>query len=152
MLRARPLFDLASYLGLFASALLAATIVPMQSEAILVALLIAGDLPPWALIAVATFGNVGGSVINWWLGLYLQRSVTVKDHRWFTVTPARLAEAIAWYQRYGRWSLLLSWLPIIGDPLTLAAGFLREPLPRFVLIVLIAKLSRYLVVAWLVLR
>jgi membrane protein YqaA with SNARE-associated domain len=152
MLGIRLLLDLASYLGLFASALLAATILPMQSEAVLAALLLAGELPVSALIVVATIGNVGGSVINWWLGLLLQRSLAVKERRWFPVNAKQLDQAIAWYQRYGRWSLLLSWVPFIGDPLTLAAGFLREPLLRFVLIVLIAKLSRYLVVAWLVLR
>ncbi len=56
-------------------------------------------------------------------------------------------KAASWYRRYGRWSLLLSWAPIIGDPLTLAAGLLREPFASFILIVGLAKLGRYLLVA-----
>lgn len=144
------LFDLASYVGLFASAFLAATILPMQSEAVLAALLIAGELPMPALIFVATLGNVAGSVVNWWLGRRLQGAMATKQHRWFPLNAAQLETAVCWYQRYGRWSLLLSWAPVIGDPLTLAAGFLREPLPRFVLIVSFAKMARYLVLAWLV--
>ncbi len=70
----------------------------------------------------------------------------------FQVKPAQLDKAQAWYQRYGKWSLLLSWAPIIGDPLAIAAGMLREPLWIFVVLVGIAKMSRYLVVSALVLR
>ena len=77
-----------------------------------------------------------------------------QDRRWFPVKPAQLARAEAQYRRYGRWSLLLSWAPFIGDPLTVVAGVLREPLPSFLLIVTIAKGGRYLIVialtlAWL---
>lgn len=61
--------------------------------------------------------------------------------------PARLDRAQAWYRRFGRWSLLASWVPIIGDPLTVVAGMLREPLPSFLLLVTIAKAGRYLVLA-----
>ena len=65
------------------------------------------------------------------------------------MSPARLATFVAWYRRYGRWTLLLSWAPIIGDPLTVAAGAMREPFSSFVVLVTLAKLGRYLVVAWL---
>lgn len=58
-----------------------------------------------------------------------------------------LARAERWYRRFGKWSLLLSWVPIIGDPLTVVAGVLREPLPMFVFLVAIAKVGRYVVVA-----
>ena len=61
--------------------------------------------------------------------------------------PEALARMQDWYRRYGRWSLLLSWAPIIGDPLTVAAGVLREPLPTFILFVAIAKTARYLALA-----
>jgi membrane protein YqaA with SNARE-associated domain len=144
------MLDFASYIGLFFSALLAATILPMQSEAVLAALLMAGALPAYALIAVATLGNVGGSVLNWWLGRHLADALVKRPPRVLSVQAHRMEQATAWYQRYGRWSLLLSWAPIIGDALTVAAGYMREPLLRFVVIVLIAKLSRYLVLAWLV--
>jgi len=62
-----------------------------------------------------------------------------------------LQEAENWYQRYGKWSLLLSWLPVIGDPLTVVAGVLKVPFVIFVVLVTIAKLGRYLVLAWLTL-
>jgi len=136
--------DLVSYAGLFLTALVAATILPAQSEAALVALLVAGDQPAWALITVAGVGNVLGSVINWGLGRGLER---LRHHRWFPVTEADLDRAGRWYRRWGKWSLLLSWAPIIGDPLTVAAGVLREPFPVFLILVTIAKVGRYLIVA-----
>jgi membrane protein YqaA with SNARE-associated domain len=140
--------DLAAYAALFASALVAATLLPMQSEAVLVGMLLAGGQPAWVLIAVATAGNVLGSLVNWWLGRFIEH---FRARRWFPVTPARLEQAQGWYRRYGRWSLLLSWAPIIGDPLTMVAGLLREPLPVFLLLVTLAKLGRYLVLAALTL-
>ena len=133
--------DLAALGGLFMAALLAATLLPAQSEAVLVGLLLAG-YAPWLVLAVASFGNVLGSVINWSLGRGIER---LRNKRWFPVSPADLARAERWYRRYGRWSLLLSWMPIIGDPLTVVAGVLREPLPVFLLLVSVAKVGRYLV-------
>ena len=138
------MIDLADLSGLFLSALIAATLFPAQSELVLAGLLIAGKLPAALLIAVATAGNVLGSVINWWLGCYLEH---FKDRRWFPFKPSALERAAGWYHRYGRWSLLLSWMPIIGDPLTLVAGVLREPFRSFIAIVFVAKLGRYLILA-----
>jgi membrane protein YqaA with SNARE-associated domain len=132
------------YGGLFLTAFAAATILPLQSEALLIALLSLGKHSPWLLITVATTGNVLGSVLNWWLGRSIER---YQNQRWFPVSPAQLGSARQRYQRYGQWSLLLSWAPIIGDPLTVAAGLMREPLGRFLVLVLIAKLGRYLVLA-----
>ena len=111
--------------------------------AALVALLLAG-YPPGLLVLVASAGNILGSTVNWWLGRGLLR---FQDRRWFPVPPAALARAQRSYRRWGRWSLLLSWVPFIGDPLTLAAGVLREPFPSFIGIVTLAKLGRYLVLA-----
>lgn len=136
--------DLATYFGLFSAALLASTLLPAQSEMVLAGLLFAGKQPAWVLIAVATVGNVLGSAINWWLGHYVEH---FQNRRWFPIKPSALQKAAGWYHRYGRWSLLLSWAPIIGDPLTLAAGVLREPLHSFLAIVTVAKLVRYLVLA-----
>ncbi|MCW5687652.1 MAG: DedA family protein [Pseudolabrys sp.] len=134
----------AVYSGLFFTALDAATILPAQSEALLAGLLLTGDYSMWALIAVASAGNVLGSVINWLLGRGIER---FRDRRWFPVKPGALTRAERWYHRYGRWSLLLSWAPFIGDPLTVVAGVLREPLPVFLALVTIAKVGRYLVLA-----
>lgn len=109
----------------------------------LVALQLAGRAP-WLLVLVAGVGNVLGSVVNWWLGTRIER---FRDRRWFPVSPARLERARGWYLRRGRWTLLLSWLPVVGDPLTLVAGVLRERLPVFLLLVAIAKFGRYIVLA-----
>lgn len=136
-----------TYGGLFAVSLIAATLFPLQSEAVLAGLLIAGREPAWALIAVASVGNVAGATINWALGRGIEH---FRDRSWFPVKPAALARGERWYARYGRWSLLLSWAPVIGDPLTMIAGVLREPLPTFLAIVTFAKVARYLVIAWLV--
>ena len=130
--------------GLFLTALVAATLLPAQSELLLGTLLVQSGEPAWALITVATLGNSAGSAVNWWLGRYLTR---FQDRRWFPFSPESLRKAEGWYHRYGRWTLLCSWMPVIGDPLTLVAGTLHEPLPSFLLLVVLAKLGRYLVVA-----
>lgn len=137
-----------SYLGLTVSALIAATLLPMQSEAALVALLALEPRAVYSLVLAASLGNVLGSQINWWLGGQLHRW---QSRRWFPVTPIQLARAQQWYQRYGRWSLLLSWMPVVGDPLTLIAGVLREPFWRFTLLVSIAKIGRYAILAYVTL-
>ncbi len=136
--------DALELLGLFAVAVGAASLLPMASEPVLVGLLLLGGQPVWLLVAVASLGNTLGSVLNWALGLQLLRW---QDRRWFPVKPAALERASGWYRRWGHWSLLLSWAPIIGDPLTLAAGVMREPFWRFVLLVAIAKTGRYVVLA-----
>lgn len=132
--------DLAAYAGLFGAALAAATILPAQSEAVLVGLLLTDAYSPVLLLAVASFGNTAGSVVNWLLGRSVER---YRDRRWFPVDSTSLARAQGWYRRYGRWSLLLSWLPLVGDPLTVVAGVMREPFPVFLLLVALAKTGRY---------
>lgn len=136
--------SLLTYSGLFAVALGAASILPMQSEPVLVALLLLSEQPIWALVAVASLGNTLGSCVNWLLGRAVER---FRDRRWFPVAPDKLARAEGWYARWGRWSLLMSWAPIIGDPLTIVAGFLREPLRFFIPVVTAAKAARYIAVA-----
>lgn len=136
------------YFGLFLAAFGAATLLPLQSEALLAGLLLNGRWSVPGLWLVATLGNVLGSLVNWWLGRRLEH---YKDRRWFPVGPRHLQRARVHYQRYGHWSLLLSWLPLIGDPLTLMAGVMGEPLKRFLLLVSLAKGVRYAVLAWLTL-
>lgn len=143
-LTAEVLADIAAFVGLFLTAFAAATILPLQSEAVLAGLLLAGAQSPVALILIATIGNVLGSVVNWLLGRGIDR---FRDRKWFPASPAALDRASACYRRYGKWSLLLSWVPVIGDPLTVVAGVLREPLLSFLAIVTVAKAGRYLVLA-----
>lgn len=142
------MIDIAVYAGLFASAFVAATVLPMQSEALLAGLLFA-DYHPALLVLVASAGNVLGSVVNWLMGRGIER---FRDHRWFPADRKSLERAQDWYGRYGRWSLLLSWMPIIGDPLTVVAGIMRERLFVFLLLVTIAKAGRYLALAAIVLN
>ncbi|WP_137889209.1 YqaA family protein [Pseudomonas sp. 2FE] len=135
---------LSGYLGLFLAAFGAATLLPLQSEAVLAGLLLSDAYPVWALLAVAIVGNVLGSVVNWLLGYYIEH---FRHKRWFPVSESQLERAQHWYHRYGRWSLLLSWVPIIGDPLTLVAGVMRESIWSFVLLVTVAKSARYFALA-----
>ncbi len=132
--------ELAVYAGLFILAFGAATLLPLQSEAVLAGLLLEGSHAPALLVLSATAGNVLGSVTNWLLGRGIER---YQQRRWFPVSPDQLARAQRLYQRYGQASLLLSWLPVIGDPLTLLAGVMREPFGRFLLLVSLAKAGRY---------
>ncbi|KAA6178935.1 YqaA family protein, partial [Pseudomonas veronii] len=137
---------LVGYLGLFVAAFGAATLLPLQSEAVLVGLLLSGQYSLWWLLGIATLGNVLGSLVNWLLGRWVDH---FKARRWFPVSARQLDKARGHYARWGHWTLLLSWVPIIGDPLTLVAGVMREPLWRFLLMVSIAKTARYGLVAYL---
>ena len=134
------MFEMTSYLGLFAVAFGAVTLLPLQSEAVLVGMLFSGHYAPISLLFIATAGNVLGSAVNWCLGRSIEQ---FKHRRWFPVSERHLDRAQTTYQRYGRWTLLLSWLPIVGDPITLVAGVMREPFWSFLIIVTLAKGLRY---------
>jgi len=138
------LTGLSAYAALFLAAFVAATLLPAQSESVLAGLLVAGGHSPVLLVLVAGVGNVLGSLVNYVLG---RAALRFRDRRWFPAGPAALARASRWYGRYGRWSLLLSWAPLIGDPLTVAAGIMREPLWSFLLLVATAKFARYALLA-----
>ena len=105
------------------------------------------DYNPGWLLLVASAGNTLGSVFNWLLGRFCLRW---RDRPWFPAGPERLAAATVWFNRYGVWSLLLSWMPVVGDPITLVAGVLKVGFWRFLVLVAIAKTVRYLVVLELV--
>lgn len=134
------------YLSLFTSAFAAATILPAQSEALLAYQVSISPDAVVQLIAVATLGNVLGATFNWCLGRLTEN---LRAKKWFPVNEKQLQKAERFYGRYGRYSLLLSWVPIIGDPITIVAGILREPLLSFVLLVTIAKCARYVFVVGL---
>ncbi len=128
-------------IGLGVTAFLSATLLPGSSEAALAASLTLGQASAASAIAVATLGNVAGSCLNWALGRFASHW---RDHPRFPVSPEQIARAELFYRRWGVWSLLLSWVPVIGDPLTVVAGFLRTPMLLFLPLVTIGKLARYL--------
>jgi len=134
------------YLGLFLSSFLAATILPLSSEVVLTALLLS-DLPPMALVAIATTGNVLGSLTNYALGYWVSLEVIKK---WLKISEEQFVQAEQRFVKYGIFSLCFAWVPIIGDPLTLIAGILRIRLLWFIIFVTAGKLMRYVVVAHLV--
>ncbi len=131
---------MAALIGLFASAFLAATILPFSSELVLAALTVSDGAELVVLWAVASTGNTLGAVVNWGLGRFCLRWA---DRRWFPVKPPELDRARRWFGHYGTWSLLFAWVPIVGDPLTVAAGLLQVRLGRFVLLVAFGKSARY---------
>jgi len=136
------------YISLFLSAFFAATIFPAQSELVLLYLLQDRSNSVVLLLLVATVGNVLGAVVNYGLGYYVHR---FKDRRWFPASPQQLEKAQRVYARWGRYSLLASWVPIIGDPITVVAGVLRDRFTVFLALVTVAKAGRYLVLAVLTL-
>ena len=136
------------YFYLFCSALIAATLFPLSSEALLSTLLYQ-NFSPLLLWLVATTGNTLGSCINWYLGKWCLR---LQDKKWFPISTEQLNRAQTRFQKYGLASLLFAWVPIIGDPLTLLAGVMRVPFWRFLALVAIGKALRYGVVIWVALR
>ena len=128
--------------GLALSAFLAATILPLSSELVLSALLIAGE-NPIAVLLIATTGNVAGSVVNYVLGRWGANTIL---HRWSHLTQQQADKAEQQFNRYGKWSLLFAWLPVIGDPLTFVAGLLKVNFVLFLLLVTTGKFARYYLV------
>lgn len=131
---------------LFASAFLAATVLPFPSEVTLAGLLYAGRVAPAALWLAATAGNTLGSMVNWALG---RLALRLEEHPRFPLRRNRLARAQRWFNRFGIWTLLFAWLPIIGDPLTLVAGIMRTPFALTIVLVAAGKGARYAVLIWL---
>lgn len=136
------------YLGLFTAAFLAATILPLSSEVVLSALLLSG-LSPVALVVVATAGNVLGSLLNYGLGYWGSKEVV---KRWLRISEEEFVRAEQRFVKYGLFSLLFAWVPIIGDPITVVAGVLRIRFAWFVVLVTAGKLARYVVFSYLALQ
>ena len=135
------------YLSLFAISFLAATILPFSSELTLAGLIVTSDYDNLLLLIVASFGNVFGSVFNWGLGSY-SRNLTTK--KWFPFKETQIERSSKWFRKFGKWSLLFAWVPVVGDPLTLVAGILRVKFIDFIILVAIGKVSRYLIVFYLI--
>ena len=136
-----------SYLKLFIISFLAATILPLSSEIVLTTMLLTNLFEKNLLLILASSGNILGSVFNWYLG---QKITIFQDRKWFPVSPKQLNKSQKYFQKYGLWSLLLAWVPVIGDPLTLLAGLLKVRFSIFFILVSISKISRYIFIIYLV--
>jgi len=134
------------YSSLFVISFLAATILPFSSELTLAGLMATSNYDSLLLLIVASLGNVFGSVVNWILGFY-SRNLSKKN--WFLFKDEQIKKSSKWFNKFGKWSLLFAWVPIVGDPLTLAAGLLRVKFVEFLILVTIGKVSRYLVIFYL---
>lgn len=135
------------YLAVFSSAFLAATVLPAASELVLAATVSVEDADILALLVAASVGNTLGSVVNWLLGRFL---TTWRDRPWFPIKPEAMARATRWFNRFGVWSLLFAWVPVVGDPLTVVAGVLRVRFWLFLVLVALGKTARYVVVLGIV--
>jgi len=135
------------YLSLFSISFLAATILPLSSELMLAGLIATSNYDNLLLLIVASFGNVLGSIINWILGFY-SRNLTIK--KWVPFKGKQIENSSRWFNKFGKWSLLFAWVPIIGDTLTLVAGLLRVKFIEFLILVTIGKVSRYFLIYYLI--
>jgi len=128
------------YAALFLSAFLAASVLPFSSEAVLGGMMVSDRFDQAWLLVVASTGNTLGAVVNWALGRFF---IHFRNRRWFPVKEDDLERATNWFNRYGSWSLLFAWVPVVGNPLTLVAGILRVPLVLFLILVAVGKTARY---------
>ena len=134
--------------AMFGTAFGAATILPFQSEIVFAALQLRTDLSILVLVAVASVGNTLGSVVNYGMGLGIER---FRDRRWFPASESQMDRAQRWYGRWGVWTLLLSWAPL-GDAITVVAGIMRTHFLVFLGLVAVAKTGRYIALAWVTSR
>lgn len=135
------------YLGLFLASFLAATILPFSSEVVL-GYLLSHDFNPYVTVFVATMGNVLGSVVNYGLGLLGSKILL---NKLLGISTMQISKAENRFKKYGIFSLLFAWVPVIGDPLTVAAGILKVNFVLFLFLVTMGKFLRYVFVAWAVL-
>ena len=135
------------YISLFTISFLAATILPTSSELALVGLINTRDYNAIALLSSASLGNILGSVFNWILGFYLLKYINKK---WIPFNKAQINKASSRFKKFGAWSLLFAWAPIIGDPLTFIAGVLKLRFSIFLFLVSLGKIGRYFFVYYLI--
>ena len=140
---------LISYFQLLIISFLAATILPLSSELVLSTMLLTDSFNKYLLLVVASFGNILGSSVNWYLG---KKILIFKDKKWFPANERQIAKGEIYFKKYGIWSLLLAWVPIIGDPLTIVAGILRVKFFTFLILVSISKISRYIFLIFIIFK
>lgn len=129
--------DALSLASLFASSFLSSTLLPGNSEVVLVAMLLSGVSQPWLLVLIATMGNSLGGLTNVILGRFFPLR---EKSRW-------QEKAVGWLKRYGAATLLLSWMPVIGDLLCLLAGWMRISWGPVLFFLCLGKALRYIVIA-----
>ena len=134
--------DALSLASLFASSFLSSTLLPGNSEVVLVAMLLSGVSQPWLLVLIATMGNSLGGLTNVILGRFFP---LCEKSRW-------QEKAVGWLKRYGAATLLLSWMPVIGDLLCLLAGWMRISWGPVLFFLCLGKALRYVLVAWATLQ
>lgn len=136
-LLALPKFGLST---VFVVAFVSATLLPMGSEPVVFGLVKLNTALFWPAILVATAGNTLGGALSWWMGYGVERAVERVRHK-----PVE-HRALDWLQRFGPKACLLSWLPVVGDPLCAVAGWLRLPFWPCLLYMAIGKFARYLTI------
>ena len=136
-----------SYLQLLLISFLAATILPLSSELVLTTMLLTDTFDKYLLLFISSFGNIFGSSINWYLG---KKILIFKYKKWFPASEKQIAKSEIYFKKYGIWSLLFSWVPIIGDPLTVIAGILRVKFLTFLVLVSVSKVSRYMFLIFII--
>ena len=127
--------------GLFLSAFVSSTLFPGGSEVVLGVLAAERHYDPWLLLAIASLGNTLGALTTWLLGYLLARRFPLENR-----LSTNQQRAVAWLRRWGSPALLLSWLPVVGDPLCFAAGFLRLPFLASLTFIALGKAARYAVI------
>lgn len=130
--------------GLFISAFISSTIAPGGSEAVLAYMVATGHYPIEWVVIVATIGNTLGAITTWGLGM-----LAAKKYPAATLLSANKQKALELVREKGSWTLFFTWLPVVGDVLCFAGGWLKLPFLQALLIILLGKLGRYAVIAWM---
>ena len=131
-------------IGLFVSAFVSSTIAPGGSEAVLAYLVASNQYPALQLLLVATAGNTLGALTTWGLG-----HLAAKKFQVASILPEKKQQALAVLSQKGQWALLFTWLPLVGDLLCFAGGWLKLPLLSSTVLILLGKLGRYAAIVWL---
>ncbi len=136
--------ELLAVWGLFISAFISSTIAPGGSEAVLAFLVLENKINVEELVLVATIGNTLGAFTTWFLGVLAAKKFSAEE-----VLSGKKQKSLAMVKRWGVWALLLSWLPVIGDGLCFAGGWLKLPLFYSCIAIFIGKAIRYIFVAYI---
>lgn len=136
-------FESLGMLGLFLSAFISSTIAPGGSEAVLAYLVSSQQYAIANLVAVATIGNSLGAMTTWWLGLWAAKKYPAEH-----MLSDKHQKSLNTVKRWGSWALLFSWLPLIGDGLCFAGGWLKLSLLSSIMAICLGKALRYIAIAY----